>query len=245
MNYDDETLMAYADGELEPAQRAEIAAAIERDPALAHRVEQHRTLRVRVSGTFDKVLELSMPERLTAAAHGAPAVDNVLPFPNRDAAAPGPRWRAREWIAMAASLVLGLFIAWRFFPGGDAGLIEPAGGVLVARGALATALDHQLASEQGREQAVTIGLTFRTGDGGYCRSFTLRDSRTAGLACRVKSRWRIPVTAAADFPGGDLQQAASAVPPAVLAEIESRIAGEPLDANGERDAQRANWQRAQ
>jgi hypothetical protein len=170
----------------------------------------------------------------------------VPPFPNRDAAAaPGPRWRAREWMAMAASLVLGLFIAWRFLPGGDAGLIEPAGGVLVARGALATALDRQLASEQGREQPVTIGLTFRSKDGSYCRSFTLRDARTAGLACRVKTSWRIPVTTAADFPGGDLQPAASAVPPAVLAEIESRIVGEPLDASAERDAQHANWQRAQ
>ena len=38
MNYDDETLMSYADGELDAAKRAEIAAALQRDPELARRV---------------------------------------------------------------------------------------------------------------------------------------------------------------------------------------------------------------
>ena len=45
MNYDDETLMAYADGELDEVLAAEIAAAIEREPELARRVERHRALR--------------------------------------------------------------------------------------------------------------------------------------------------------------------------------------------------------
>lgn len=240
MNYDDEKLMAYADGELDPALRAQIAAAIEQDPEIARRVAQHRALRTRMSGAFDKVLEQPVPDRLAHAARGATSGrDNVVPFAKPDALPPAPRWRAREWLAMAASLVLGVFLAWRLLPG--SGLIEPAGGALVARGALATALDRQLASEQGREQRVTIGLTIRTRDGGYCRSFTLRDSRTAGLACRESDEWRIPVTSAAEIPGGEFQPAAAAVPPAVLAAIESRMAGEPLDANGERDAQRSGW----
>jgi anti-sigma factor RsiW len=49
VNFDDETLMAYADGELDAGLKAQIDAAIEQDPALAQRVEQHRTLRARIS----------------------------------------------------------------------------------------------------------------------------------------------------------------------------------------------------
>jgi anti-sigma factor RsiW len=121
---DEETLMAYADGELDPAQRAEIAAAIEKDPALAARVEKHRALRAEVAGAFAPVLTQPVPERLRAAAIGtaAPAErarGNVVPFPTRGTRAPGAPWRAREWFAMAASLVLGVLISWRAFSPAD------------------------------------------------------------------------------------------------------------------------------
>ena len=38
---------------------------------------------------------------------------NVLQFPARSARAPSPPWRAREWVAMAASLLLGVLLSWR------------------------------------------------------------------------------------------------------------------------------------
>ena len=56
MSISDETLMAYADGELEPAQRAEIEAAMAADPKLAERVEQHRALRRKLNAAYDPVL---------------------------------------------------------------------------------------------------------------------------------------------------------------------------------------------
>ena len=58
MNYDDETLMAFADGELDELLSAEIASAMERDPALARRVERHRALRAQVAGAYSTVLEI-------------------------------------------------------------------------------------------------------------------------------------------------------------------------------------------
>lgn len=244
MSYDDETLMAYADGELDAALRAKIAAAVERDPELAQRVERHRALRAKVGGAFATVLEHPVPERLTAVASGAPASaaarGKVLQFPKRGTQVAGPRWRAREWFAMAASVLLGVAISWRVFTP-DTGLMDASGGALVARGELATALERQLASNQPADSAVLIGLTFRARDGGYCRSFTVRATNTAGLACRASGEWQIPVTASTTPAAGGLQQASGAIPPAVLTGIEARISGEALDAAGEENAHLAGW----
>lgn len=244
MNYDDETLMAYADGELDAALRAEIAAAVERDPQLARRVDRHRALRADVAGAFASVLDDPVPERLLEAARGRPAAPRgqVVQFPGRPTPVSRTPWRAREWMAMAASVLLGIAISWRFFAPGD-GLMGSADGALVARGELATALERQLASDQSRDGAVLIGLTFQDRQGGYCRSFLVRSSGTAGLACRAGEEWRIPVTTATEVPADDVAQAAGTIPPTVLSAIESRIEGGPLDAQGEEAARLAGWRR--
>jgi anti-sigma factor RsiW len=72
VNYDDEILMAYVDGERDERLSAEISAAMERDPALARRVERHRALRAKVAGAFTTVLDQPVPERLRAAARATP-----------------------------------------------------------------------------------------------------------------------------------------------------------------------------
>jgi hypothetical protein len=253
VNYDDETLMAYADGELDETQRAEIAAAVERDPELARRVARHRALRAEVSAAFSSVLSRPMPERLARAAQGQSANDQsgrndsapatrrgtVVQFPGRASRAPATAWRAREWTAMAASLGLGAVISWKVFAP-DPALIMPKGGELVASGALATALERQLGSKQLGNEPVLIGLTFRTENGQYCRSYALAHVGTAGLACRVGGDWQIVNTAAAPNEGGDVRQATSP-PPAVMHAIESRISGDALDAAGEENARNAGW----
>jgi hypothetical protein len=243
--YDDETLMAYADGELDAAMRAEIAAAIEKDPALAQRVEQQRALRAEVSGAFAGVLDRPLPDRLRAAAQGPARGDtrgNVVQFPARGTRAAGLRWGAREWTAMAASVLLGVALAWRALTPGEH--FAEAGGALVARGDLAEALDAQLASHQPAGGAVQIGLTFKAADGSYCRSFTLRAANTAGLACRAGDEWRIPATTSVEAGTSGLQTAGSGTPRAILDAVEARIAGEPLDAAAEEAALRSGWKAA-
>jgi hypothetical protein len=241
VNYDDETLMAYADGELDEVLSAEISSAVERDPALARRVAQHRALRAEVSGAFEPVLGQPVPERLLAAAQAAAAPQRrgvVRQFPPRTRT--DRRWGSREWAALAASLVLGMLLSWQFIAPSRRTMITAANGALVARGALARALDSQLASTQRPEDPVQIGLTFRSQDGSYCRSFTLPRAATAGLACRAAGEWRIPVTTAAAAAEGGVRQAASP-PPAVLSAIEARIAGDALDAAGEENARLGGW----
>jgi hypothetical protein len=244
VNYDDETLMAYADGELDEAQRAAIAMALEKDPELARRVQRHRALRAEVAGAFAKVIDQPVPERLVTAARGtaaatqqqAPRRDEVLQFPARTAAV--KRWGVPQWGAMAASLVLGVLISWRLFAPPES-IITARDGALVARGMLANALDRQLADQQAGTDPVHIGVSFRNQEGGYCRSFALRTAGTAGLACRIEGEWRIPVTESIPVTG-ELRQAAS-LTPAVLRAIEARISGEPLSADGEASARRAGW----
>jgi hypothetical protein len=251
VNYDDETLMAYADGELDAKTRSEIAAAVEKDPSLARRVEQHRALRARVSGAFEKVLDQSVPERLAQIARGgaAPASaasrGKVLQFPTRTARAPATPWRAREWVAMAASLLIGVLLSWRFFSAADSSPVVAGQGALVARGDLRLALERQLASEQQGDERVLIGLTFKARDGNYCRSFVMRATRTAGLACRAGSEWQIPATDSSAVPAGEMQQAGSTLPPSILRNVETRMEGAALDAEAERSAQLSGWKPAQ
>jgi hypothetical protein len=246
VNYDDEIVMAYVDGELDAARRAEIEAAIAGDPALARRIEQQRALRSRLGGAFAKVMEESVPERLAAAARagaasGNPPRDNVLKFPARAASVPPAPWRTREWTAMAASLLVGILLSWRFFGSSGSSPMVAGKDGLLARGELAVALDRQLASEQTGDEAILIGLTFKARDGNYCRSFVMRSASTAGLACRAGSEWRIPASESASGHEGDMQQAGSALPPSILRIIESRMDGAALDAEAEKAAQSGAW----
>ena len=147
----------------------------------------------------------SVSKRLRAPAR-APILRTAATcckFPARSTRAPSPPWRAREWVAMAASLLLGVLLSWRMLaPARRRTLRVASKDALVARGELARALDSQLASEQRGEEPVLIGLTFKARDGNYCRSFVLRATRTAGLACRVGSDWQVPATDSSLLPEG-------------------------------------------
>src|SRR5207253_696626 len=63
MSYSEETLMAYADGELDPAARAALEAAMAADPGLAQRVARHQALRARLRAALDPVLDEPLPQR--------------------------------------------------------------------------------------------------------------------------------------------------------------------------------------
>jgi hypothetical protein len=135
---------------------------------------------------------------------------------------------------MVASLVLGGLMAQLLAP--SELLMTASGSSLVARGALAAALDRQLASTQLESDPVRIGLTFETLDGHLCRSFELRSSGTAGLGCKVDGEWRIPVTSEAPAHSGDVRQAASLHRGARV--IRSAVSGAPFDAVAEERARR-------
>lgn len=240
MRFSEETLMAYADGELDLAARAEIEAAMARDPEVARAVERHRLMAARVRAAYDGVLEEPVPERLAmlvSSTATAPVVDLDARRDGRRISV-GPL-RMPAWVALAASAVAGLFVGM-FLVRSPAAVYEAIDGALVARGALDEALDSQLASAPGGS-GVRIGISFKDRDGDYCRTFHLQgDVSAAGLACRSDGSWRLQVLSAAPARVGELQPAA-AMPIPVLHAVDAAIDGEPLDPAAEAAARDADW----
>jgi len=241
MTFSEETLMAYADGEVDEPTRVAIEAALAADPALAQRISRHRALRARLRGAFDPVLTEPVPQRLLAAASATAPRPRIAPVvPLRRSAA--PRWSWPQLLALAASLVIGALLGpWLR---GPAPLIA-RDGTLLADGALARALSQQLASHQAATAPVQVGVSFRSHNGDYCRTFVLREQAAlAGLACRERDAWRLEALAATEpSPPGEYRAAASALPPAVASTLDTLIAGPPLDARGEAAARDHDWQR--
>jgi anti-sigma factor RsiW len=210
MSIPDETLMAYADGELEPAQRAEVEAAMTADPKLAERVEQHRALRRKLSSALDPVLLETLPNALVATVRTSPAavpgaatdrsaaergatvtdlrrVRAARAAEAKEAAAfarraetPRVTWTWFEWAAVAASVAIGAVIAHVAMKSPDTSRIGTDGGRLVAQADLAQALSTQLAIDQPVDAPVQIGVSFRSKAGDTCRTFTMKEQHVLG-----------------------------------------------------------------
>lgn len=226
MTIDPETLMAYADGELDPLNAKRVERAMAADPALAVEVERHRALRQRIAGSFAPVTEEPVPERLASLLTA-----NVVSMPRRSRPAVN-RWTAMA--AMAACLVLGLTLGIVV----NRGPVTARGNGLYASAQLADALDNQLSGTPG---AVKITVSFRDRQGSYCRVFSL--DAAAGIACRDQQGWSLRRTQSGsvqDARGGYAQ--AASPDPDLMAAAQDMMAGQPLDAPGERTAKAAKWQ---
>jgi hypothetical protein len=237
MRIAEETLMAYVDGELDAAAAARVEAALADDPELAAAVARERALRRRLRSAFDSVLQEPVPERLIAAARGQVATPQ--------ATAGRPPRRRGAWGyggAMAAGVLIGLLFARALPERGSGPWQSGADGVLLASGELAKALDTQLASASAAA-VVRVGLSFKAGSGEYCRTFTTRQPRSlAGLACHGSHGWYVPALLEAPASvEGEMRTATTALPPALLEQVDARMRGEPLDAEGERAARDAGW----
>lgn len=227
MRIDDELLMALADGELDEVTRARVERAVAEDPALKARLDVQQRLRARLAAHYAPAVGEDVPERLRAMLE-----TNVVSFaPARRAR---PMWQT--FAALAATLVLGLALGRTLTAPGPIGIER---GTMVARGALADALETELASAQAPDAATRIGVTFNGADGRLCRTFD--GAAASGLACRNEAGWQLMMTAAGS--GGrqnEFRQAGSGNP-LVLQAAQEIMAGEPLDAAAERRARDSGW----
>ncbi|MDP9414198.1 MAG: anti-sigma factor [Pseudomonadota bacterium] len=228
----DDMLMAYLDGELDEVSSSRVSRALAQDPQLSARADAQRRLKELISRRYDPVAQQEVPERFRALIES-----NVVPL---DSARLKRRVRIQwpQFAAMAATFVVGLLAA-QIVPGGA----EPAavdGGPIVARGALAEALDTQLASAPPADAGTRIGVSFASEDGRFCRTFETAD--LAGLACRGGERWELVTTARTGGGGGqgEYRQAGSGAG-LVLQYAQEMMAGEPLDEQAERRARDRGW----
>lgn len=235
MSITPQQLHAYLDGELDAVERDAVETALANDPVLAAQYAAQRRLRERLQQAFAPVLDEPVPARLTMATASAA---EVVDLASRRAKL--PRWRQAlaTGLALAAALVVGVFLGPRLQP--DAALIGNAGGRLLAQGGLERALHEGRSGEQ--VGTVTLGLSFRSQEGNYCRSFTLRQTPAlAGLSCRQADGWQVHVLAETTLQDTALRPAAADLPAAVLDAIDARIDGEPLDARSEAQAKADGW----
>lgn len=248
MQFSDETLMAYADGELDADTRRQIETAMAADPTIAERVARHRSLRTDLGAAFGGVLDEPVPSRLLDAANSTPVgarSATVTDLKAARAAKSGGNtsrssWSWPQWIAIAASLLIGVFAGRSELRSSQSDLFATEATGIHATGALSTALDSQL-SGTATSDSVRIGLTFRSKSGNYCRSFAADTS--TGFACREGSQWRVRALNETGTPAttGEYRMAGSELPPAVLAAIDEVMEGEALDRTQEQAARERGW----
>ena len=206
LNLDLETLVAYVDKELPPAQSAAVEAAIIDDAAARETVRLLRLSSAAVAYAFDQVLDEPVPGRLRLLAEAGPAPGAATAPVRR------PRTLARRLLPLAASLAaLGIGLAAGFeirdagltlWGSGGRGYVPaaaPAADPFAAsfESTLLTALDSgapgrvfTYAGRPGESGRIELGRRLATGFGATCRESKRQESRggtasaAAGLACR-------------------------------------------------------------
>lgn len=230
-----EQIIAYVDGELGPIELLRFERAMAADPAVAAEVERHRNLREAVAGHYALVAGETPPARLVRLIDRG---DNVIAFPGRRR--PMPRWfgQGGRAAALAATLVAGLMIG-QALPRVATGPIGARDGAVVAEGELDRALDTRLASAP-QAAGTSIGVSFRTADNRYCRTFS--GGAGAGIGCHGAGGWTIERFVARPPVGGRGAYAQAASPSAeIMAAAQDMMAGAPLDAAQERAARDRHW----
>jgi hypothetical protein len=208
-------LMAYADNELSPRDRALLDARLAVDADLKARLQPFVATGSSLSAFFDESLREPVPSRLIEAVTAIPAprarsVPRVQDARGNDAGwletignfiFPRPQFASA--FGLAALLTVGGVAGWMLGRDGNVGNNVPAlvaldNGELVATGALLVALETS-PSRQMTAEALGHGVTplqsFPSHDGSFCREYRAGGEggqTLAGVACRqAAGAWRI------------------------------------------------------
>lgn len=241
----DESLMRAVDGELTPDEFARLETDRAADPALAGRYEAMIRMNRRVRAAYPAAVDprdADLARMIAGAGVKAPGVKaGALGWGERVKAAFVPR-RVAAWGALAAAcFVAGVLVSDLRGAGSSGATFALAEGGVIADAGLVQVLDRRLAREGLDGDGRSVGLTFRDGDGRWCRTFRADEAGVAGLACRADDGWTLEALAAANGAGAEIRMAAADTPAPVLAAVDALIAGETLDAEGEAAARDGGW----
>lgn len=234
----DESVIAFVDGQLDSEARVAFEARLAREPRLSERVAAHRWMARQIAAAYGPPPERDVDDALVSRLGLGDG--RVVALSEHRRAGHRGRFRAANIAAIAASLALGLVIG-RGTPTPNSALIEEQAGRPIASGILAAGLSNQLTGEPG---AVRIGLSFRT-DQGICRTFR-NDRGLSGIGCREGRYWRVPMMTAelayaGSGAGTEYQLAGGQIPPAVMAQVDRWIRGEPLAPSEEVEMRKRGW----
>lgn len=232
MTVTSEQIAAYADGEIEGVELAQVESAIAADPALARKVELHRALKSKLGAHFAPILEQPVPDHLSEMLSPEGGSAEVISFASSRQKRGLPpavrRWAPIAGPALAASLVLAILQPWSTAS-------VPSG---YADEQLATALESQLIATQDPASETRILVSFANDDGELCRAY--RSGEIGGIACRDETGWDIDREFALDgAQTTEFRQAGSEAD--VFAAVQDMAAGAALDADAEAAAKVRGW----
>lgn len=229
MQIDDETLMAFADGELDPDQSAKVQAAIDADPALQVRLRAFTETRAALKSAIAPQSSLQDTDLIARirAASVAPPRASAQPEPAPRLPKPA-NFNLRPFAtAIAAAMALAVVGGIWWQSGGP-----DQGGMAAAQ----VAALNELPSGEARETdggTMTVIASYRAGDGALCREYETADGHATrvAVACREGEDWaeRFAVDLTAD--GG--YQPASGDIPGLDDFLTSTGAGQPMTADEE------------
>lgn len=240
LEFDDETLMAFADGELDEATAARLEAALEEDELLAIRLAEFLESRIAVASAMKPLINEPVPEALHASVQRM--VENakqrteqkIVAFSSRRASEPMTLRQA--WLMpVAASIVAAVAGIGGFMLGREIGPAATGNG----DAALAGLLDREAS---GRDivlgetgDIIQVISSFRDEQGDICREYDLKrqGASTVSIACRENGTWVTRLALSAPRAEGYTPASAQETIDAYLASIR---AGTPMSAEEERAA---------
>lgn len=269
---DEEMLMSYADGALEPHHAAAVEAYLAANPHARKLVDDMRMTTELARQAFQAPMDIPPPDRLVSAIVGSQPVEpadsgpgaSVIKF--QSAVIRRRQRRPLEWLAAAASFALIATGAAWYVGGGTTGpgreaMGEIATGPVSKGGELERVLEthvsgltFDLAAPEAQGRALKVVATFSDKDLRICRELeVLRDTRSmtpisVGLACRSKQGgWQLEAVVQL---GSSNQAEGPAYKPSgsnerdALEDVLQKIgAGQALPASEEKSLLDRKWQR--
>lgn len=253
---DDAALSAFIDGSLPAAEAEALRRRLEREPALAQRLEALSRVDALLGAVYGGVASEPLPQRvvdLLRVPEDRQQPSNVVPLQRR----PASRF-ATVPAAIAAGVALAVGFGLSFVlvpetrsPGSlafvaESGLIEPDSPLYRVLQLQPSGESQPLASGL----SATPRLSFRAVDGGYCRQLELAGTRgtTEALACRRDQAWQLELVsfrAAARSADDELFRPASGdASPHIEDAIDALIDGPPLGRDAEGAAIAGGWRSA-